>query len=232
MFQSNKRSELQEIMDQPNLDAKDIEFALYDISKVNKYLGGYSVILDALEKLKWKDKNLSILDVGSGGGDTLRVIADWAKNKKINISLTGIDINPVMTNYAKVQSVAYSNIDFKTYNFFDDTLLDMKYDVVMCNLFCHHFDKNELVKLIIRMKVICKSFVIVNDIHRHWFAYYSIKFITKLFSKSYMVKYDAPLSVARSLSRNEWNEILSLSGVSNAKMKWCWAWRWQIIIKK
>ena len=232
MFHSQKRSELIEIMDQDGVAIKDIEFALHDIGKVNKYLGGYSVILNALEQLNWQGENLSILDVGSGGGDTLRAISDYAKHKKFNISLVGIDINPAMTNYAMAQSKTYSNVNFKTHNVFDDALLENKFDVVMSNLFCHHFDKDELKKLLERMKMLSKSYVLVNDLHRHWFAYYSIKIITAIFSNSYMVKYDAPLSVARSLTKNEWIEILNLAGIKNYKIKWLWAWRWQIIIEK
>lgn len=230
MFESYKRSELLEIMDQPNLAVTDIDYALQDIAVVNKYLGGYSVILKALEQLNWLGESLSILDVGSGGGDTLRAITEWSKRKNINVILTGIDINPVMTKYASEQSKMYSNIEFKTFDVFDEALLEKKFDVVMSNLFCHHFDKEDLVRLIIRMKELSKSYILINDIHRHWFAYYSIKFITKVFSKSYIVKFDAPLSVARSLNKSEWLETMHLAGIHNYKIKWRWAWRWQIII--
>lgn len=144
----------------------------------------------------------------------------------------GVDINPVMTLFASDESTGYKNISFKTYDVFDDELLKLKFDVVMSNLFCHHFDKEDLVQLVKRMCDLSNSFVLINDIHRHWFAYHSIKIITSLFSKSYLVKYDAPLSVARSLTRREWEEILQLADVKNYRIKWKWAWRWQIIINK
>ena len=74
--------------------------------------------------------------------------------------------------------------------------------------------------------------VVINDLHRHWFAYYSIKAITAVFSKTYLVKYDAPLSVARALTRSEWEEILRLADIRNYSLKWRWAWRWELIIEK
>lgn len=232
MFNSSSRSTLPEIMDQNNLAERDVVAALRDIEKVNIYLGGYNVILNALNQLNWKKNSISILDIGSGGGDTLKAVADWAKKANINVHLIGLDINPIMTNYALLNCKEYSNINFETSNVFEKKSLNYKADIVMCNLFCHHFDELELIKLLKRMNDLCNFKIIINDLHRTWFAYYSIKIITKLFSNSYMVKYDAPLSVARSLTKDEWLISLKLAGFTNYKIKWCWAWRWQIIIEK
>ena len=45
-----------------------------------------------------------------------------------------------------------------------------------------------------------------------------------------MVKFDAPLSVLRGFSRNEWIEILNQAGIVNYSLKWKWAFRWQIVV--
>jgi hypothetical protein len=45
-----------------------------------------------------------------------------------------------------------------------------------------------------------------------------------------MVKYDAPLSVLRGFSRNEWLDLLRKAGISRFSLKWKWAFRWQLII--
>ena len=172
------------------------------------------------------------MDLGSGGGDTLRAIATWADKKNRKLNLIGVDWNPVMTEFATEHSKCFSNITFKTMNVFDDALLNEKADITMNSLFCHHFSNDELVELIKRMHRLASEAVIINDLHRHWFAYYSIKVLTTFFSKTYLVKYDGPLSVARSLKRNEWKIILSFAEIKNYTLRWMWAWRWQIIIKK
>jgi hypothetical protein len=79
---------------------------------------------------------------------------------------------------------------------------------------------------------LCNKYVVINDLHRHWLACYLIKYITAFFSKTYLVKYDAPLSVARSLTRQEWVSMLEQAGLKKYSIKWMWAWRWQIIIPK
>lgn len=226
------RTLLPEKMDQPGVPVHQTKQALRELEMVNKLLGGYHVILDALNRLEWNDEPVTIMDLGIGGGDMLRSIAVWAEKNKRKVNLIGIDRNPVMTEYATEHSKKFYNIRFITMNVFDEQLLNEKADITMNSLFCHHFDNDELVELVKRMHKLASRVVIINDLHRHWFAYYAIKFITAVFSKTYLVKYDGPLSVARSLTRKEWEEILSKAGIKNYKLRWMWAWRWQIIINK
>ena len=228
----SKRTLLPEKMDQPGVAADETRKALSELEVVNKLLGGYQVILDALKHLEWNNQLVTIMDLGIGGGDMLRAIASWAEKNKVKLNLVGVDWNPVMIDYATAHSKNFPNIKYITMNVFDDRLLNEKADIVMNSLFCHHFDNKELIELVKRMYRLASRTVIINDLHRHWFAYYSIKFITAIFSKTYLVKYDGPLSVARSLTRNEWREILSKAEIKNYSIWWMWAWRWQIIINK
>lgn len=226
------RSTAPEKMDDPEAPEAEVQKALRELETINRYLGGYNVILDGLEKLAAKNKQLTIMDIGCGGGDVLRSIARWAEKKKIDVDLIGVDMNPMMTSFAADRSKGFSNISYRTLNAFDDALLAEKADITMNSLFCHHFDDADLVRLMSRMNTLANKAVIINDLHRHWFAYYSIKWITAAFSNNYLVKYDAPLSVARALRRAEWESVLARAGVSNYSISWKWAWRWQIIIEK
>jgi hypothetical protein len=66
----------------------------------------------------------------------------------------------------------------------------------------------------------------INDLHRHPLAFYSIQFLTRVFSKSYLVKNDAPLSVKRGFKKKEWKELFDLAGIHNFDCQWRWAFRW------
>ena len=96
-----------------------------------------------------------------------------------------------------------------------------------------NLDANQVAK----MKEAFQSFkqqarlgIIVNDIHRHPLAYYSIKWLTGLFSKSAMVKFDAPLSVLRAFTRKELEQILLKAEIEHYELSWKWAFRWQLVI--
>jgi ubiquinone/menaquinone biosynthesis C-methylase UbiE len=225
----SRRTLLPEKMDQPGVPAKEIFQALHELEIINKWLGGHNVILNGLKKVV-TGNSFTLIDLGCGGGDSLRKISSWSENRKISSQLTGVDMNPVMIEYSKKKSAGVKNIDFMVMNIFDEELENYTADIAMNSLFCHHFTNEELVILIKRMQKLSVKAVLINDLHRHWFAYYSIKLITKYFSKSYLVKYDGPLSVARSLNRAEWETILRLAGVRKYSLRWKWAWRWQLII--
>jgi hypothetical protein len=102
-------------------------------------------------------------------------------------------------------------------------------DIIFTSLFCHHFTDEELIEMLKWMKVNCTLGFFINDLHRHPIAYHFIKNVTKLFSSSYLVKNDAPLSVLRGFKKNEWKGILQQAGIKNYSIKWKWAFRYLIV---
>jgi len=229
----SKRSEDLELMDEfDKQPEKEFRQNLRELEVLNRHLGGHKITLDGIERAAKKEKHLSIMDIGFGGGDTLRAIAGWMKRKKVIGALCGVDYNPVMTSYAKDHSRGYENIEYITADVFDASVDEHRADIISCSLFCHHFPHARLVRLVKRMNELANKAIVINDLHRHWFAYYSIKMLTKLFSKTYIVKHDGPLSVARALTKSEWEQVLNEAGVTNYSITWRWAFRWLIVIHK
>jgi 2-polyprenyl-3-methyl-5-hydroxy-6-metoxy-1,4-benzoquinol methylase len=143
--------------------------------------------------------------------------------------LTGFDANPSIIEYAKSHSATFSNISLQSVNVFSEAFQKQKFDIVLSTLFMHHFTDEELILLLSSLKQQAE-YIIINDIHRHPLAYHSIKLLTQLFSRSAMVKYDAPLSVIRSFTKNELRNILHKAGITSFSLTWKWAFRWQLII--
>jgi len=228
------RSTAPEKMDAPGLPEGDLRRALRDIDRINRWLGGYKLVFSALKSLPaFKRKEPMILmDLGCGSGGIIRAVSLWAKRSGHPLRFIGVDMNPTMTRLAGNCCVLHENVSFRTADVFDDVLLIDRPDVVMSTLFVHHFDRESLIRLLQRMLQLAQQAVIINDPDRHPVAYYSIKLLTRMFSASYLVRYDAPLSVARSLTRREWVEVLKAAGITNYRLRWRWAWRWEIIILK
>ena len=82
-------------MDDLTLSGEELQKNLRELEIINNWLGGHKVVLNALDKLNvhYKNQNITIADIGCGGGDTLTTIANWAKCKAIAVELTGIDAN-------------------------------------------------------------------------------------------------------------------------------------------
>jgi 2-polyprenyl-3-methyl-5-hydroxy-6-metoxy-1,4-benzoquinol methylase len=228
----SRRSTETEIMDDLSTPEKELLQNLREFEVFNGYLGGYGVIGSALGRLKLPKKRCDVLDLGSGGGDTLRYIARWMQRRGMTGRLTGVDYNPVMTRYAAAHPDNHPNISYQTLDIFDELLNDQKADVVLCSLFCHHFEHEALVRLVRRTHELCAHSVVINDLHRHWFAYYSIMWLTRMFSKTYVVKNDACASVARAFVRGDWDRLMGDAGIKKYTIRWMWAFRWQVIIPK
>ena len=223
------RSIEDEMMDDFSLDHTIINPIMDELEVINKLLGGYNVFFDAFRRLKIQN-GMTISDWGCGGGDSLRVIAKWARKRNLKLNFIGVDATASAIAYARKKSVDYTEISYILADVMSDDLQTDQFDIVISSLFTHHFETESWIKLIHKMNDCAKHAVIINDLHRHWFAYYSIGVLTQLFSRSKMVKHDSKLSVLRSFKKKELEEMLTACGIKNYTIKWMWAFRWQIFL--
>jgi 2-polyprenyl-3-methyl-5-hydroxy-6-metoxy-1,4-benzoquinol methylase len=242
------RSYESELLDGPDIPFEDIKRNMQELNFINTWLGGHAITLHGLAALmKTKGpasgaevlaksastaeasaKAVTICEIGCGGGDNLVAIKKWCEKRNIPVAFIGIDINPHCIEVAAKRLL--SNIQLITSDY-KDVELETPPDIIFSSLFCHHFSDREMVKQLQWMKTNARMGFFINDLHRHKAAYYSIKVLTNLFSKSYLVKHDAPLSVARGFTKDEWIQFFSIAGISDFSIEWKWAFRWLIVSK-
>jgi hypothetical protein len=222
MINFNKRSYTPELLDAEFIPQADLFQNLKELKIINTLLGGHRVVLNGI-KYFCKKERLSIVEIGSGGGDNLGAI----QAKYPNLDLEGVDLKTDCTTYAQKH---YPNIQFQTTDYRKATF-DQKPDVIFNSLFCHHFTDEQLIEMLRWMKENSTKGFFIADLHRHWLAYYSIKLLTRLFSKSYLVINDAPLSVLRGFRRSEWENLLTKAEIKNFKIRWQWAFRFLIVVE-
>lgn len=230
-----RRSASVEIMDDLACDGEVVFQTLRELDVINHWLGGNAVTLNALKeswKLIPKEQEIHIADLGCGSGEMLRIISRLAEKEQRKVKLLGVDANPHIIGYARTHSRNFPGITFGTTNVFSPDFQNHKFDFILATLFMHHFSEAELTALFSSLKKQAGSTIIINDIHRHPLAYYSIRWLTQLFSRSSMVKFDAPLSVLRAFKKSELMEVMKKAGINNYQLKWKWAFRWQLIIPK
>lgn len=226
------RSYQKELLDGEAIPFEAIRQNMAELNTINHLLGGHRITLQGVQALikKETDTPWCIAEIGCGGGDNLRFIQKWAGANAIDVELIGIDINKGCIAYARSvasnAAIRFLESDYKAVQF------DQVPDIVFSSLFAHHFTDDELVGQLKWMQENSRSGFFINDLHRHPLAYYSIKALTRLFSKSYMVKNDAPLSVLRGFRQAEWQQLCKQAGLRNVSFKWCWAFRWLLICRK
>jgi 2-polyprenyl-3-methyl-5-hydroxy-6-metoxy-1,4-benzoquinol methylase len=232
MNRFSQRSTQKELMDDLECSGEVLEQTLRELKTINRWLGGNEVTTDGLDQLvrDFPKPSYSICDVGCGGGDMLRIMQDWAKSRKIAVKLTGVDANPNIIELAKTRLNDLKEIEWEVQNVFSQQFQQSKTDILTCTLFTHHFTDEELVSLFRAFRQKINLGIIINDLHRNPIAYYSIRLLTSLFSKSPMVKNDGPISVLRAFSRKDWERILAKAEIKNYRISWHWAFRWQLIV--
>jgi 2-polyprenyl-3-methyl-5-hydroxy-6-metoxy-1,4-benzoquinol methylase len=225
----SKRAESLELLDQPGIPATDIERNMFELSIINQKLGGHAITIEGFFQLADKSAKIQVCEIGCGGGDNLKAIEKKAKKRYPGLSFTGIDINGdcirVAENIKWEKPVIFLVSDYKKVQF------ESKPDIIFCSLFCHHFKEDELIDMFRWMSGNSVIGFFINDLHRHPLAYHSIRMLTSLFSKSYLVKNDAPLSVLRGFKKKELTVLLGKAGISNYTIRWKWAFRWLVIAR-
>jgi 2-polyprenyl-3-methyl-5-hydroxy-6-metoxy-1,4-benzoquinol methylase len=221
------RTDQTELLDHPDVPAADIQRNLFELAIINKNLGGHRITWTGFTQLARKVADIHVCEIGCGGGDNLKAIENKALGK-YKVSLTGIDMNPDCIHVAKTTGwkgpISFIVSDYRNVQF------RSRPDIIFCSLFCHHFKERELIEMLQWMQKNSVSGFFINDLHRHRLAYHSIRLLTKLFSRSYLVKNDAPLSVLRSFRKKELKMLLDKAGIHHYTIQWKWAFRWLVIV--
>jgi 2-polyprenyl-3-methyl-5-hydroxy-6-metoxy-1,4-benzoquinol methylase len=223
------RSYKKELLDEDDIPFEDIRRNMQELNTINTWLGGHNITLSGFKKLLGKKRSIHVCEIGCGDGNNLYQLYKWCEKSNVQFSSTGIDIKPECIETAKedynIENANWIVQDYKMVEF------AAKPDIIFSSLFCHHFKDEELINQLQWMKENATSGFFINDLQRNWFAYYSIKIITKFFSSSYLVKNDAPLSVARGFYKNEWIALLTEAGLQDFTVEWKWAFRYLILFK-
>ncbi len=224
----NFRSTEKELLDADYIPEKELYRNLRELDFINKWLGGYSISFSALKKVLTKDRAFTLVDIGSGGGDTLKRISAWQKKTGFQLNLYGVDIKPVCIVYAETNAPD-SDIHFICDNYKNVYRHIPRLDIIHASLFCHHLSAQEIIDLI-GFARLHGAVLVINDLERNGLAYYMIKFLTRVFSRSYLVKNDAPVSVARGFRKIEWIDMIEKAGAVRYSVKNRWAFRHEVII--
>ena len=104
------RSNATELMDDFSMKGELLRDTLDKLGSINKWLGGNRITINGIKQLlanKPKEKPFTIIDLGCGHGDILRLVADFGRKKGYNFKLIGVDANQDAVDYAKELSINY-----------------------------------------------------------------------------------------------------------------------------
>lgn len=153
-----------ELLDDPAADRAVVEHTLGQIARANWWFGGTLALRFALRTLLGDapaGTRASLLDIGTGAGDLPLAARRWAARRGIELRPLGLERSQVAARMAARSGVA--------------TILGCagqlpirpkSVDLVLMNLFAHHFAPASVVRLLREADRIARRGVIVSDLRR------------------------------------------------------------------
>jgi hypothetical protein len=214
-----KRSLEKEMMDLPSAP-RLLEGELCNLKMLNRALGGRRGILHCLAARAKKNRlrAFSLLDVGTGGADIPVAIVRWARRKGIAARIVALEPDPVAAAVARRETGGYPEISILRGDGFKPPFAPRAFDFVLASQVLHHFSEADITALLRGWACLARRSLLVSDLVRHPLAYYGIRLLTGVFTRNVMTRMDAPLSVSRAFTLDEWRNLFRSAGVGPARV--------------
>ena len=208
-----------EWMDRTDNTAEDLNGALDDLRVVNRFLGGSRTLVDAVRPFlreRGDGEPLSILDVGTGGGDLPLDLVAAARRSGRRIRVVAVDRDEVTLDYARRRSGEAPEIEWRTADAFELPFAPASFDLVTASLFLHHFTHDDAVRLLVSFRRLARRAVLINDLERHVLPWAFIAIVARVTRRHPMFVNDAPLSVLRGFTPAELMAAAREAGAADA----------------
>ncbi|HYH93733.1 MAG TPA: methyltransferase domain-containing protein [Candidatus Saccharimonadales bacterium] len=212
-----------ELLDGPLDDRAALEGNLRDLRRANRWLGGASGSIRAIEALLPRPgangealaRPRTILDVGTGGADLPLAMLEHAARTGRSWRVTGLDSRPEVLAAAAVADrrvTGTAGLDLHVGDGRSLPFPDGAFDVVHASLVVHHLDPTDAAGLIAEMVRVARLGIVVNDLVRGRLAYVGAWLLAHLLTTNRLTRHDAPLSVRRAYTRTELERLLEDAG--------------------
>ncbi|WP_428304980.1 methyltransferase domain-containing protein [Lacipirellula sp.] len=167
---------------------------------------------------------LRVLDVACGGGDVAMSIWKLARRHSVTLDMVGLDRSPTACEQASQRCrVGGASMELVCTDAVQSPLPG-GFDVVMSSLFLHHLSRPDAVALLAKMRD-AGRLLVVSDLRRSAVGYLVAHAACRLVTRSPIVRYDGPQSVANAFSITEVADLWDEAGLSGAIVRRAWPWR-------
>jgi len=201
------------------VDPEELAGNFRDIQRVNRLLGGSSMILRHVPTLlstTSATEPVTILDLATGSGDIPLAISQWARRRNLPLRIVASDVSPAILELARKQTSGDPAITIAEYDARSVPLPDKAFDIVLCSLSLHHFSADNAIRVLRQMDRLARRGFILNDLRRGRIGYAAAWIASRLTTRNRLTRNDAPLSVLRAYTPAELGDLLRRAGIDDA----------------
>lgn len=215
------RSYQLERIDTGDYTPEEYDVFLREIRLVNHFAGDIRALKKTLlREIKKTDlQDFSVLDVGAGSGELLRIIAKFARRQNRKSRLFGLELNARSANAILEESKKFAEISAVRGNALQLPFADKSFDYTICSLFTHHFTDENVVQILEEIARVTRRKIYIIDLHRHRMAYFFYKIFCSGFRISQLVRQDGALSILRSFTTEELERLARAANLKKISVK-------------
>lgn len=220
----HERRPVAERMDDPDIDSQLLVQALKGIGRINKMSAPAGPIWRTLSALATQGP-IRVLDVACGGGDIAMELARKAKRLNLPITIDGCDMSPTAVAFAQ-ESAERRRADVRF--FVLDAIcgsIPSGYDVIYTTLFFHHLTNAQAKQMLSDMMSAAGSTLLISDLVRCRAGLILAYFGCHLLSRSPVVHFDGPSSVAAAFTIPEFHSLAASAGLVDYTIAPKWPFR-------
>jgi 2-polyprenyl-3-methyl-5-hydroxy-6-metoxy-1,4-benzoquinol methylase len=160
-----------EEMDRSDCDLQRLNRSYARFPVVNGLLSGWHRIYrDRFRPILASTGTASVLDIGCGGGDVARSLAQWAARDGFSLLVTAIDPDKRAYSFAS-RAPAVEGVSFRRAHSAELVAEGGAFDIVLSNHILHHLDADQLAAVLQDSEALAKRLVLHNDLKRSNAAY-------------------------------------------------------------
>jgi ubiquinone/menaquinone biosynthesis C-methylase UbiE len=216
-----QRSHRLEHIDTGNYTAEEYEGCIGELQLVNRWMGdAHSLRTTLLREIETQGlREFSVLDVGAGSGELLRVAAVWARETKRQFRAVGLELNERSAESINEESDRFDEITAVRGDALQLPFADSQFDYVICSLFTHHFVDEQVVQILGQLSRVARRRIFVIDLHRHPIAYLLYTTLGKLVLHNRLLRHDGALSILRSFKTDELLALAQRAGLRDVSIE-------------
>lgn len=217
----SQRSLELEHLDKGDYTPEEYEGCIVELQRVNRWLGDATALKHSLlTEIDRSDlRSFSVLDVGAGSGELLRVIAAWSRKTNRDARLVGVELNARSAKAMAEQSTMFPEVGALRGDAFRLPFRDEQFDYAICSLFTHHFKGDKVVAILRELSRVAARGIFVIDLHRHPVAYCFYTTVARLFLHNRLIREDGALSILRSFKPEELASLAQRANLKDIKVE-------------